>query len=122
MWTFALPTLSAIPLTNMLLNKDSLTGISLQAAGLVALIDLSAIQRRTALVGSASLLDVLFLAPGMHTQQEASNVNGGELPMTAAKGNCTRRSQNGGRWPKYELTMLQYPGDTVMSKNAAETC
>ena len=68
----------------MLLNKESLTGISLEAAGLVALADLSTIKERTALVGSVSLLDILFLAPGIHTQQEASNVNGGELPVTGA--------------------------------------
>jgi len=68
----------------MRLNKKSITGISLSAAGLVALADLSTIKKRTALAGSASIFDILFLAPGIHTQQDASNVNEGELPATAA--------------------------------------
>ncbi|KAF7796043.1 hypothetical protein EIP86_007213 [Pleurotus ostreatoroseus] len=68
----------------MRFNKSSITGISLDAAGLVALADLTTIKQRTALMGSASFLDVLFLAPGIHTQQEAYNVNEGELPVTGA--------------------------------------
>jgi hypothetical protein len=71
-------------LVQMHLHKSSITGISLDAAGLVALADLSAISERTALTGSASIFDILFLAPGIHTQQKASEVNGGELPTTAA--------------------------------------
>jgi len=70
-------------LTNKL-NKASISGISLDAVGLIALADLSTISQRTALSGSASLLDVLILAPGMHRQQAASEVNGGELPTTGA--------------------------------------
>jgi hypothetical protein len=66
------------------LSKRSITGLSLDAAGLVALADLSTIKQRTALTGSASVFDVLLLAPGIHTQQDASDVNGGELPTTAA--------------------------------------
>ncbi|KAF9029057.1 hypothetical protein BDZ89DRAFT_1065749 [Hymenopellis radicata] len=68
----------------MLSIKASITGISLDAAGLVALADLSTISKRTALTGSASVFDILLLAPGIHTQQQASNVNGGELPATGA--------------------------------------
>ena len=73
-----------VELVQMHLNKSSITGISLDAAGLVALADLSSIPERTALTGSASIFDILFLAPGIHTQQKASEINGGELPMTSA--------------------------------------
>ncbi|KAK0472536.1 hypothetical protein IW261DRAFT_1570893 [Armillaria novae-zelandiae] len=45
--------------------------ITLEAAGLVALADLSIVAVRTALTGSASPFDVLVLAPGMHQQQSA---------------------------------------------------
>ena len=76
--------LPPIELDQMQINKSSITKISLDAAGLVALADLSSISQRTALTGSASIFDVLFLAPGIHTQQNASEVNGGELPTTAA--------------------------------------
>ncbi|GJE93696.1 hypothetical protein PsYK624_098570 [Phanerochaete sordida] len=68
-------------------TKLSIAGIELDAAGLVALADLDTIARRTALTGSASFLDVLFIAPGIHCQQEATNVNGGEYPETAAMHN-----------------------------------
>ena len=68
----------------MHLHKSSISGISLDAAGLVALADLSTIAERTALTGSTSFFDVLFLAPGLHTQQEASKVNEGELPAAGA--------------------------------------
>ncbi|KAF8242744.1 hypothetical protein K440DRAFT_503927, partial [Wilcoxina mikolae CBS 423.85] len=64
--------------------KSSISGISLDATGLVALADLSTIADRTAITGSASFLDILLLAPGIHRQQMASEVNGGELPATAA--------------------------------------
>ncbi|KAA8895956.1 hypothetical protein FN846DRAFT_900436 [Sphaerosporella brunnea] len=50
----------------------------------LGLADLTTIATRTALTGSASYLDVLFLAPGIHRQQQASDVNGGEQPVTAA--------------------------------------
>ena len=65
-------------------KRSSITGISLDAAGLVALADLSTIAQRTALTGTASFLDVFILAPGIHRQQAASEVNGGELPITGA--------------------------------------
>lgn len=73
-----------IDFVQMQLHKSSITNISLDAAGLVALADLAAISERTALTGSASVFDILFLAPGIHTQQKASEVNGGELPTTGA--------------------------------------
>jgi hypothetical protein len=47
-------------------GSTSISGISLDAAGLVALADLNTIAQRTAIVGSASLLDCLVLAPGIH--------------------------------------------------------
>ncbi|KAF9055351.1 hypothetical protein BDZ89DRAFT_1055944 [Hymenopellis radicata] len=68
----------------MPVNRNSITGLSLDAAGLVALADLSGISRRTALTGTASVPDIFFLAPGIHTQQSASKVNDGELPTTGA--------------------------------------
>jgi hypothetical protein len=65
-------------------NTSAISGISLDAAGLVALADLATISERTALTGTASFLDILLLAPGIHRQQAASEVNGGELPTTGA--------------------------------------
>lgn len=70
--------------TSCMLKLASAGGISLDAAGLVALADLKTIVYRTALTGSASYLDTLVLAPGIHLQQSASDVNGGEYPTTAA--------------------------------------
>lgn len=68
--------------------KDWLLGgyprISLDAAGLVALADLTTVARRTALTGNSSLLDALVLCPGLHKQQDAPNLNGGEYPACAA--------------------------------------
>jgi hypothetical protein len=57
---------------------------SFGAAGLIALADLSTIAERTALTGCASIFDTLFLSPGIHKQQAAAEVNGGELPATGA--------------------------------------
>ncbi|KIP07599.1 hypothetical protein PHLGIDRAFT_127552 [Phlebiopsis gigantea 11061_1 CR5-6] len=56
--------------------------VELDAAGLVALADLKTIQNRTALTGSASVSDMLLLAPGIHCHQSAEEVNGGEYPVT----------------------------------------
>jgi hypothetical protein len=78
------PLLRLIELVQIQVHKSSITKISLNAAGLIALADLSSISERTALTGSASIFDILFLAPGIHTQQNASEVNGGELPTTAS--------------------------------------
>lgn len=57
---------------------------SLDAAGLVALADLSMITHRTALTGTSALLDTFILCPGIHRQQNASELNGGEYPAVAA--------------------------------------
>ncbi|KDQ57953.1 hypothetical protein JAAARDRAFT_252760 [Jaapia argillacea MUCL 33604] len=65
-------------------NTSSITGVHLEASGLVALADLRTIAYRTALTGSASIFDILFLAPGIHCQQAASEVNGGEYPAAGA--------------------------------------
>ncbi|KAL2686935.1 hypothetical protein Neosp_004480 [[Neocosmospora] mangrovei] len=46
-----------------------LPSIVLSASGLLALADLRTISRRTALVGGASWVDSLVLAPGLHYQQ-----------------------------------------------------
>ncbi|KAK0201284.1 hypothetical protein DFS33DRAFT_1375876 [Desarmillaria ectypa] len=68
-----------------MLSTSSISGsLTLQAAGLVALADLSAVSLRTALMGTASYLDILVLAPGMHQQQSADEVNRGEFPMTGS--------------------------------------
>jgi len=67
-----------------MLNKYSIKGISLSAAGLIALADLSTIAERTALTGSAIIGDTFLLAPGIHRQQSASEINGGEFPPTGA--------------------------------------
>ncbi|KDR67388.1 hypothetical protein GALMADRAFT_258344 [Galerina marginata CBS 339.88] len=73
-----------VELVQTQLHKSFIPTISLEALGLLALADLSAISERTALTGSASIFDILFLAPGIHTHQKAAEVNGGELPTTAA--------------------------------------
>ena len=65
-------------------DKSSITGVRLQASGLIALADIKTIANRTALTGSASFLDVLFLAPGIHCQQASSEINKGEYPTTGA--------------------------------------
>lgn len=58
--------------------------ISLDAAGLVALADLSTIANRTALTGTSALLDSFILCPGIQRQQTASELNRGEYPVVAA--------------------------------------
>ncbi|KAK0200604.1 hypothetical protein DFS33DRAFT_1362909 [Desarmillaria ectypa] len=58
--------------------------VTLQAAGLIALADVSAASVRTALVGSASIFDTLVIVPGMHQQQSADEINRGEFPTTGA--------------------------------------
>ncbi|KAK0219189.1 hypothetical protein IW262DRAFT_1231105, partial [Armillaria fumosa] len=62
----------------------SISGITLESAGLVALADLPTVAVRTALMGTAPWLDVLVLAPGMHQQQSADEVNRGEFPKTGS--------------------------------------
>ncbi|PBK68182.1 hypothetical protein ARMSODRAFT_976041 [Armillaria solidipes] len=68
-------------------NTSSISGITLESAGLVALADLSTVAVRTALTGTASYLDVLVLVPGMHQQQSAVKINDGELPDTGSMTN-----------------------------------
>ena len=58
--------------------------VSLDATGLIALADLTTIAKHTALNGTSSFLDLLVLCPGIHRQQYATDLNGGELPPTAA--------------------------------------
>ncbi|KAI4187168.1 MAG: hypothetical protein L6R41_002995 [Letrouitia leprolyta] len=61
-----------------------LGNIRLEAAGLVALADLRSIARWTTITGSASIIDILFLAPGIHRQHSAPDLNGAEYPPTGA--------------------------------------
>ncbi|CAG1974708.1 unnamed protein product [Fusarium graminearum] len=56
---------------------------SLDAAGLVALADLTTIEERAVLTGTATLTDILILCPGIHMQQKSTNLNGGEYPACA---------------------------------------
>ncbi|SJL14835.1 uncharacterized protein ARMOST_18306 [Armillaria ostoyae] len=66
-------------------DTSSISGnVTLQASGFIALADISAVTVRTALVGSASYFDVLVIAPGMHQQQSAGEINRGEFPTTGA--------------------------------------
>ncbi|KAK0436114.1 hypothetical protein EV421DRAFT_1892445 [Armillaria borealis] len=60
------------------------SNVILQATGLVALADLRQVTVRTALSGTAWYSDALVLAPGMHQQQSASEINCGEFPITGA--------------------------------------
>ena len=65
-------------------SRASIVGISLDAAGLVALADLRPIMHRTILTGGASYLDALFLAPGIHCQRHSDELSGNESPITAS--------------------------------------
>ena len=65
-------------------NIASIRGISLDATGLIALADLKSINHRTALTGSASFVDMLFIAPGIHCQRDASLINAGENPRAGS--------------------------------------
>ena len=58
--------------------------VSLDAAGLVALADIQVVAQRTAYTGTSALLDTLVLCPGLHRQQTAPNLNGGEYPAVGA--------------------------------------
>ena len=64
--------------------RSPILGTSFDAAGLIALADLNTIAHRTALIGTATLIDALILCPGIHRQQKASDLNQGEFPPTAA--------------------------------------
>jgi hypothetical protein len=65
-------------------EKTPISGVHLDAAGLVALADLSTIAQRTALSGTSSWLDVFAICPGIHKQQDATELNQSEYPTTAA--------------------------------------
>jgi hypothetical protein len=58
--------------------------ISLDAAGIVALADIKTIALRTALTGTSAFLDSFVLCPGIHRQQSAPELNGGEYPACGA--------------------------------------
>ena len=58
--------------------------IRLDAAGLVAIADLSTIALRTALSGNAAYLDTLVICPGLHRQQASPDLNLGEYPVCGA--------------------------------------
>ncbi|KAH8423680.1 uncharacterized protein LDX57_001437 [Aspergillus melleus] len=58
--------------------------VSLDLAGVVSLADISTSSQRTALTGTAALLDCLILCPGFHLQQHADELNKGEHPAAAA--------------------------------------
>ncbi|EGC45411.1 conserved hypothetical protein [Histoplasma capsulatum var. duboisii H88] len=58
--------------------------VSLNAAGLVAIAEVSVLAKRTALTGTSALLDILVLCPGIHRQQSAPELNNGEHPAVAA--------------------------------------
>lgn len=58
--------------------------VSLDAAGLVALADLQIVAERTTVVGKPFWLDPLVLCPGLHRQQNATDLNKGEYPATGA--------------------------------------
>lgn len=66
------------------LDNSQLDKFQLEAAGLVALADLQSIAKWTALTGTSSFVDSLFLAPGTHKQSSAPSLSGGELPPTGA--------------------------------------
>jgi hypothetical protein len=58
--------------------------VSLDAAGIVALADIKTIALRTALTGTSAYLDTFILCPGIHSQQSAPELNGGEYPACGA--------------------------------------
>ncbi|PLB46085.1 hypothetical protein P170DRAFT_449626 [Aspergillus steynii IBT 23096] len=64
--------------------NPSFPDVSLDLAGVVSLADISTSLQRTALTGTATLLDCLVLCPGFHLQQHADELNKGEHPAAAA--------------------------------------
>lgn len=52
--------------------------------GILALADLNTVPLRTALTGTSHFLDTLILAPGLHKQSTAPDLNKGEYPACAA--------------------------------------
>ncbi|KAI9367250.1 hypothetical protein BJX61DRAFT_335086 [Aspergillus egyptiacus] len=61
-----------------------LPDVSLDAAGLVTIAEISAIARRTTLMGTSILSDIFVLCPGLHRQQSAPELSRGEFPAVAA--------------------------------------
>jgi hypothetical protein len=59
---------------SFLTNTAPLPHVSLSTSGLLALANLTTTAQRTALTGTASWLDVLVLAPGLHYQQAAEAI------------------------------------------------
>lgn len=56
----------------------------LNVPGLIAISNFKTIAFRTARTGGASFLDIFVLAPGLHHQQDAADLNKGEYPATGA--------------------------------------
>ncbi|OCK79938.1 hypothetical protein K432DRAFT_353940 [Lepidopterella palustris CBS 459.81] len=56
----------------------------INAVAIIALAELGAIAERTALTGASSYWECLILAPGLHKQQSAADLNKAEYPATAA--------------------------------------
>jgi hypothetical protein len=71
-------------LPSQLWSNNPIAGLSLDAAGLVALADLQTVKERTALTGTSTYLDMFILCPGIHRQQHATDLNSAELPACAA--------------------------------------
>jgi hypothetical protein len=64
--------------------QRSLPPLSLNAVGIIALAENTSIAQRTALLGNSAYLDMFVLCPGLHRQQSAPKLNGGEHPAMAA--------------------------------------
>lgn len=64
--------------------NNVLSNVSLDAAGLVAIAEITAVAQRTVLTGTSTYSDALILCPGLHRQQSAPELNGGEFPAVAA--------------------------------------
>ena len=63
---------------------DDFCQIPLGLIGLLALADLDVVPRCTALRGTSGWSDILMLCPGLHRQQEATQLQKGEFPACAA--------------------------------------
>lgn len=64
--------------------NNILPNVTLDAAGLVAIAEITAVAQRTVLTGTSIYSDSLILCPGLHRQQSAPELNGGEFPAVAA--------------------------------------
>ncbi|KAF2722188.1 hypothetical protein K431DRAFT_284132 [Polychaeton citri CBS 116435] len=70
--------------TRLSVLSNNLTDVNLSLAGILLLADLDTVARRTATSGSSCLTDALVLAPGLHRQQDATELHKGEYPACAA--------------------------------------